>query len=93
MVDIINLINIIKGKLIAPKRLTDLEGQNVVNEHYKTFAEVDKVEVSEIHRRETICSTCDNKEEYFSLELCKSCCCFIKLKAALKGATCPLDKW
>ena len=93
MVDISKAIDIIKGKLMPPKKLTTLEGQNVVNEHYKTFAEVDKVEVSEIHRRETICSTCDNKEEYFSLELCKSCCCFIKLKTALKGATCPLDKW
>lgn len=93
MVDIIREFYILKEKIMPSKGATDLEGQNAVNEHYKTFSEVNKVEVSEIHRRETICNTCDNKAQHFALDVCKSCYCFIKLKTALKSATCPLDKW
>ena len=79
----------LKEKIIPSKMLTDVEGQKIVDEHYKTLAKTDIVEVDEIDRRQNIC----NKTQHFALDICKSCYCFIKLKTALKGATCPLDKW
>jgi hypothetical protein len=93
MVDIVRQFYILKERIMPSKGLTDVEGQKVVDEHYKTLAKTDIVEVDEINRRETICNTCDNKAQHFALDVCKSCYCFIKLKTALKGATCPLDKW
>ena len=93
MVDIVRQFYILKERIMPSKGLTDVEGQKVVDEHYKTLAKTDIVEVDEINRRETICNTCDNKAQHFALDVCKSCYCFIKIKTALKGATCPLDKW
>jgi hypothetical protein len=93
MVDIVRQFYILKERIMPSKGLTDVEGQKVVDEHYKTLAKTDIVEVDEINRRETICNTCDNKAQHFALDVCKSGYCFIKIKTALKGATCPLDKW
>lgn len=93
MVDIVRQFYILKEKIMPTKGVTDLEGQNAVNEQYRMLAKTDIVEVDEIDRRQNICNTCDNKTQHFALDICKSCYCFIKLKTALKGATCPLDKW
>jgi hypothetical protein len=93
MVDIIKGFNVLKEKIVPSKMLTDVEGQKVVDEHYKTLAKTDIAAVDEIDRRQNICNTCDNKTQHFALDICKDCYCFIKLKTALKGATCPLDKW
>jgi len=78
---------------MPPKLLNIEEGQKVVQEHLETFAEEDKAATSEVERRKTICNVCDYKDQHFGIDMCKDCYCFIKLKTALKNATCPLDKW
>tara|TARA_Y100000389_G_scaffold48668_1_gene43978 strand:+ start:1931 stop:2209 length:279 start_codon:yes stop_codon:yes gene_type:complete len=92
MVDLIKVVNAVKGKLMPSKMLADTEGQKVVDEHYKTFSKTDIVAVDEIDRRQNICNTCDNKTQYFALDMCNDMC-FLKLKTASKDATCPMDKW
>lgn len=69
------------------------EGQAHVQEAYDGISEENKAEISLTDSRKEICNVCESKRQYFSLDLCSECGCFIKLKTALKRATCPLDKW
>lgn len=42
-------------------------------------------------QRLQICNTCDKLEK--PLNRCKSCGCFMPVKAALTHAKCPINKW
>ena len=90
MVNLTEIIHAIKYKLAPPKKFTTEEGQREVDRHYQGIS---KDTPEEIERRLNICSACVNKKQYFGLDMCKSCHCFVKLKTALKGTTCPIDKW
>jgi len=90
VVNLTEIIYAIKHKLAPPKKFTAEEGQREVDRHYQGIS---KDTPEEIKRRLNICDACDNKKQYFELDMCKSCHCFVKLKTALKGATCPIGKW
>ena len=83
------IIYAIKHKLAPPKKFTAEEGQREVDRHYQGIS---KDTPEEIERRINICNDCDNKKQYFGLDMCKNMC-FLKLKTASKDATCPMDKW
>ena len=86
-------ISRVKGFFMPPKLLNVEEGRKVVQDHLEAMPEEDKADVSEIERRKAVCDGCNNKTQYFKIDMCNDCYCFIKLKTALKNATCPLDKW
>jgi len=94
MVEALNRLTLrVKGFFMTPKRSTVEEGRQAVDEHYASLTQDDKVDASEAERRKAVCDGCNNKVQHFKIDMCQDCYCFIKLKTALKNATCPLDKW
>ena len=52
---------------------------------------IEKTEQEQYEKRMSICESCDR---FFELtKQCKECKCVMPIKARIKQATCPLNKW
>ena len=69
------------------------EGVKDVNDYYDQISEELKNDVSETERRRSVCNDCPSKTQYFGIDMCEECGCFLKIKTVVNSTTCPLDKW
>jgi len=49
--------------------------------------------MSDYKKRINVCYPCDKSESKWTGLFCKVCGCNMKIKARMKDAKCPLDKW
>ena len=71
----------------------DKKYQIIENMKYKKYFNLNKIEKDLLDNYDTDLNTCNKCEHLNSFKACKVCNCFMPLKARLKRATCPKNKW